>query len=306
MNMKQTVAAMGAAVLAAFLSQMPAYASGEKSMTCLRAGADLIKFCGAGAVTMPVNAESSGIEWIEDQAIAQLFVDAGVDGTFVSCRSRSDVMVGHNSHRALKRLPPASTFKIPHTLVALKTSAVSDINESFAWDGSPRRFGFWERDMTLAEAFEASNLHVYQEVASRIGRVELESSLVEFNYGNRQVGPWLSSFWLQGPLEISAVEQCRFLLSLATGQFPVDNVQWKVLRQLMASDAGGGVTLYAKTGWANAPDPGPGWWVGWIEGTFGVVAFALQIDMPEPAHAALRVELGSKALVVLDLLPSIP
>ncbi len=226
-----------------------------------------------------------------------------MDGTFVSCRHPDGVMSGHNSERAMRRLPPASTFKIPHTLIALEKGAVSGPDEIFEWDGKPRTFRSWERDMTLGEAMQASNVPVYQEIAGRIGQDHMEAYLESFEYGTGQAGDSLTDFWLVGPLEISAIEQCRFLLRLAAGQLPVAEKHLQALRAMLGTDVGGGVTLYAKTGWATAPGPGPGWWVGWLEGPFGRVAFALNIDLLEAGQAPLREKLGRKSLQALGILP---
>jgi beta-lactamase class D len=243
------------------------------------------------------------LEWTDHPGIERLFTQAGVDGTFVSCRQPQGVMTGHGAQRAMQRLAPGSTFKIAHTLIALDTDVVAGPNEEFTWDGAPRTFEFWERDMTLADALSVSNPFVYGEVATRIGGERMRQYLAAFDYGNRKVGDSLIDFWLTGPLEISAIEQCRFMLRLAAGELPADERHLHTLRELLASDAGDGVTLYAKTGWASAPEPGPGWWVGWVEGPFGRAAFALNIDMPDPAMARHRVELGTRALQALGYLP---
>jgi beta-lactamase class D len=246
---------------------------------------------------------SIALQWNDHAGLGRLFSEAGVDGTFVSCRQADGVMTGHNSQRAMRRLPPASTFKIPHTLFALESGVVSGPGEMFEWDGAARTFAVWERDMTLADAMRVSNVPVYREVASRIGRARMQKYLESFDYGSREVGESLADFWLVGPLEISAVEQCRFLLRLAAGEMPVAEAQLQELRAMMATDMSESITLYAKTGWATAPEPGPGWWVGWLEGPFGRAAFALNIDLLEAAQAPLREGLGHKALQVLGLLP---
>lgn len=257
----------------------------------------------AAHCVVPAAADPVEIAWQDERAVSRLFSEAGIEGTFVSCRQPDGVMTGYNPERALERLPPASTFKIPHTLIALQSGAVSGPDEAFEWDGKPRAFRSWERDMTLAEAMQASNVPVYRGVASRIGRDRMQTHLESFDYGSRQVGESLSDFWLVGPLEISAAEQCRFLLRLATGRLPVDPEHLQTLRAMLATDAGDGVTVYAKTGWTTAPDPGRGWWAGWVEGSFGTAAYAIEIDMTDAGQAPLREQLGREALRLLGLLP---
>lgn len=60
--------------------------------------------------------------------------------------------------------------------------------------------------------------------------------------------------------------------------------------------------LYGQTGWANAPDQGVGWWVGWVQKGGQVYAFALNMEMPTLADARQRVELGKASLKVLGVL----
>jgi len=47
-----------------------------------------------------------------------------------------------------RRTLPASTFKIPHALIALDTGVVSD-STTMKWDGTKQDFPVWERDHTL-------------------------------------------------------------------------------------------------------------------------------------------------------------
>ena len=254
------------------------------------------------AVPTSAVARGSAVSWASSSTIERLFNEAGVTGTFVSCRTPGGVVTGVDAERAMQRFPPASTFKIPHTLIALEAGVVEGTQEMFEWDGAPRLVSSWQRDMTLAEAMKASNLHVYQEIARRIGPERMREWVGGLGYGNGESGAKLDRFWLEGPLEISAVEQCRFLLRLAAGQTPVSAETLAVLRDMLEEDRGRGIRLYAKTGWAGFPGPGIGWWVGWAEGPFGMAAFALNIDMPDSSYAPRRIELGRQALHALGFL----
>ena len=54
-----------------------------------------------------------------------------------------------------RRTLPASTFKIPHALIALDTGVVSD-STTMKWDGTKQDFPAWERDHTLDAPSTAS------------------------------------------------------------------------------------------------------------------------------------------------------
>ncbi|MEL6464808.1 MAG: penicillin-binding transpeptidase domain-containing protein, partial [Pseudomonadota bacterium] len=57
-----------------------------------------------------------------------------------------------NPARAQQRFSPASTSKIPHTLIALE-SGLATPETVFAWDSVHRSSRTWNRDQTLASAF---------------------------------------------------------------------------------------------------------------------------------------------------------
>lgn len=253
---------------------------------------------------MPALALGSGeVRWQERPEIARLFAEAGVNGTFASCRTADGVVTGHNAERATRRFIPASTFKVPNTLIVLEAGVMDGIGEVFAWDGEPKWVSAWERDMGLREALRVSNLHVYQELARRVGHKAMADRVESLGYGNAHIGEAVDRFWLEGPLEISAVEQCRFMLRVAARELGFPDTAHDFLEETLAEPAGEGITVFAKTGWGNATDPDIGWWVGWVEGPFGIAGFALNMDIHESADASKRVSLGRRALGQLGYLP---
>ena len=70
----------------------------------------------------------------------------------------------------------------------------------------------------------------------------------------------------------------------------------------MLQDQGEHWQLYGKTGWENAPEPGVGWWVGWVTKDDQVYAFALNIDIKKPSDAKKRLEIGKASLKALGIL----
>jgi len=75
----------------------------------------------------------------------------------------------------------------------------------------------------------------------------------------------VDTFWLRGALAISAVEQTRFLDRLARQLLPFPLQAQRAVREITLVEQGPGWELHAKTGWQNGPNPGVGWWVGWVE-----------------------------------------
>ncbi len=156
--------------------------------------------------------------------------------------------------------------------------------------------------MGLRNAIKISNVPVYQELARRTGLGPMRKNLAVIPYGNAETGGEVDTFWLKGPLKISAVEQAEFLARLAQGKLPfADEIQQSV-REIAQLEKGDDWVLYGKTGWATTLDPDIGWWVGWVVKQGQVFSFALNIDMPDKADVAKRVQLGKASLKMLGIL----
>lgn len=141
--------------------------------------------------------------------LATVFEDFGMPGTFAVYDVAAGNVIVVDSARATRRYTPASTYKIPNSLIALETGAVADETEVVPYGGEPQPFEAWEQDMDLRDAFAASNVPVYQEIARRIGLERMQEWVDRLDYGNRELGDVPDRFWLDGPLAISALEQVQ-------------------------------------------------------------------------------------------------
>lgn len=242
-------------------------------------------------------------QWEDSAEVAAIFSGAGVQGTFVLYDLVDDRLVGHDETRARKRYVPASTFKFVNALIGLTRGHVHGLDEVLPYGGGPQLFRAWERDMNLREAFPASNVPVFQGLARRIGLEAMQRDVLRLEYGNADIGRVIDRFWLDGPLEISAVEQVHFLAQLAVGRLPFPPGAQRAVRDIARIERGDGWTLFGKTGWANPGEAGVGWWVGWVRTSARVYAFALNIDMQSIDDAPKRIEIGRASLAALGVLP---
>lgn len=249
-------------------------------------------------IALPLHAQ----EWKESPQIGQLFNEAEVTGTFVLYDVAANRYTGHDAVRAKERFVPASSFKIAHTLIGLNAGVVKGVEDVLPYGGKPQPFKAWEKDMSLREAIASSNAAVYQELARRIGPARMAEGLNKLAYGNRKIGKAIDEFWLEGPLAISAIEQVQFLSKLANGVLPFPTDLQERTRQIIELENHDGLILYGKTGWENAPNPGIGWFVGWVLKDNKVYAFALNIDIRHAADAKTRVELAKASLKQLGVL----
>jgi beta-lactamase class D len=246
---------------------------------------------------------ADAFDWEESSRVGEVFKHSGVTGTFVLYDAAAQKYIGFNRDRAETRFVPASTFKIPNSLIGLAVGAVKSVDEILLYRGHSKPFTkAWEKDMGLREAIVLSNVPIYQELARRIGLDRMRSWVREMGYGNEEIGTTVDTFWLKGPLKISAIEQTQFLAKLAQGRLPFPEEVQRSVRDIVRLDKGPGWTLYGKTGWENAPDPGVGWWVGWVQKGDSIYTFALNIDIRKESDAGKRIELGRESLKALGII----
>ncbi|MGI5204850.1 class D beta-lactamase [Spirillospora sp. CA-108201] len=240
---------------------------------------------------------------VERDDLRAVFDAAGVRGSFTMLDVKTGSTTVVDRRLAQTPLVPASSFKVPHALVALETGAVRSPDEVIPWDGTPQPFPEWEQDMTMREAVRVSNAAAFQVIARRIGLQRERQWLNRLGYGNRRTGTKVDRFWLDGPLKISGVEQTRFMERLAAERLPASRAHQRTVRDLIKQEEKDGYKLFAKSGWQNAPGPGTGWWTGWVERGGRVYTFALNIDIVEAADAGKRAAVSRELLQRLNVLP---
>lgn len=259
----------------------------------------------AVAVTLISANQVMALTWREEPSLRPLFEKAGVDGTFVVLDERERLWRGTNRQRAEQRFSPASTFKIPNSLIALSLGVVASVDQLIPYTGDPNPFmREWLEPMGMRGAIRVSNVPLYQELARRIGLARMQAAIQRLHYGNEQIGNNVATFWLRGPLAISAIEQTQFLAGLAKRTLPFPVIAQQQVAEITRIDGGPGWSLHAKTGWQNAPGAGVGWWVGWVQRGDQVYPFALNIAMSGSADAPKRERLGRESLKALDIIPT--
>ena len=158
----------------------------------------------------------------EEPDIAALFERYGAEGSMIVASLDGGTEYIHNEPRSTRRYLPASTFKIPNTLIALSEGVIADENELIPWDGKEREWQAWNRDQTLRSAFALSCVWCYQRFAAEIGDERYRRYLAALDYGNRLTGEEVTTFWLEGALAISVREQIDFLRRLYREALPFE------------------------------------------------------------------------------------
>ncbi|MDN5092065.1 class D beta-lactamase [Aliarcobacter butzleri] len=226
-----------------------------------------------------------------DVELENLFKKYQVEGTLVLESLNTKKVDIYNEKRANTPFSPASTFKIPNTLIALNEGVVNK-DSIIVWDKKVREFDAWNKDQTLQSAFKSSCVWCYKEFASKIGVEKYKKYLKELNYGNKTIGKDVTDFWLDESLRITAFEEIRFLKQLQANNLSFKQEDINLLKELMIDEKSENYVVRAKTGWEGKY----GWYVGYVETKNDVWFFALNIDTKTKEDLAKRKALTLEAL----------
>lgn len=216
--------------------------------------------------------------------------------------SKNRDSLSYNPLRIDSAYLPASTFKIPNTLIALEEGAIRGLNDTIKWDGLKRSIDDWNKDQSLKSAFKYSCVWFYQELARRIGLQKYTFWLNKLEYGNQIAGPGIDDFWLQGDIKISARQQITFLKKTYFKEYPFKAKNFDILKKIMLVDSTDHYKLYAKTGWGARLQTQVGWYVGYIESKGRVWFFAANLVIRKEEDSRFRKELVLAALKDLKII----
>ncbi len=205
-------------------------------------------------------------------------------------------------HVCTARVSPASTFKVPHALIALDAKVVSGPNHLMSWDGVVRPVKAWNQSHTLATAIAASVVWYFRRLALLIGRSTMVAGLHILNVGNQRIGKALDLFWLDGSLRISPLEQVEFWHRLVSGKHGLSQRAGEQTLSMVVLGRDKDTVFVGKTGWFRMPEvTNVGWLVGCLidakNDTKGIsrtnhrprICFASVVYADEPFdHAAFR------------------
>ncbi len=207
---------------------------------------------------------------------------AGVSGAILIYDLAANTYFSNDFKWANKGHLPASTFKIPNSIIALETGVVENDGTLFEWDGEERRMEIWEQDLVFSEAFHFSCVPCYQEVARKIGVDKMTSFLDTLNYGTMQVDSTnIDMFWLEGASRITQFQQIDFLKRLYQSELPISERTERIMKRMMVIEANELYKLSGKTGWSISNGKDNGWFVGLVEAQGNAYFFAANLE-PQP------------------------
>jgi len=237
----------------------------------------------------------------DQEKLVAVFDDNNVEGTIVVESLLGDRTFIYNSERASVEYSPASTFKIPNSLIALGLGVVTSKESGFEWDGEDKGRAQWNQDQTLESAFKVSCVWCYQEIARNVGAARYRAALRDLNYGNRNIGDQVDMFWLNGDLAISAWGQIEFLRSFYREETGHKSAEVDLVKDIMLVELTDEYALHAKSGWTGSRLH-TGWYVGYVMAQTGTWLFAMNMDMEDASQAPLRHDVTVQALQALEII----
>ncbi len=237
------------------------------------------------------------ISFAEDEELKKIFQKANIEGTLVLSSLDSKQNYIYNIKRSLTQYIPASTFKIPNTLIALEEKIIQDEYEIIIWDGVIRAYEPWNKNQNLQTAIAVSCVWCYDKFAKQIGKEKYLKYLQKLDYGNHKVGDTVSKFWLEGDIKISAIEQIDFLQRLYKNQLSFNQKYSDIIKKILIIEKNDNYTIRAKSGWSGTV----GWYVGYIEKADEVWFFAFTGDINKE-QLKYRKQIVMDALKIKSLL----
>ncbi|MBP9791651.1 MAG: class D beta-lactamase [Rickettsiales bacterium] len=233
----------------------------------------------------------------DDHDIDKILKQHKATGTIIIA-SQNRIEYIFNLNRAKSLLSPASTFKIPNSIIAIETGAIKDQNEIVPWDRTKYDIETWNQDQTLRTAFKYSCFPTYQYLAGKIGVENYNIFLKKLQYGTYEINQGnLRDFWLKDKgLYTSPLDQINFLQRLYEKKLPISEHTYSILKDIMLVENEKDYKLYAKTGAATENWQGHGWYVGYVIAKGKPWFFVTNIDIHNYDDLPKRINITKEVL----------
>jgi len=245
---------------------------------------------------------------IEQKAFQKILDSTNVAGAILIYDQKKNTYYSNNFQKAKESSLPASTFKIPNSIIGLELGLIEGEQTIFEWDGEKRAYAFWEKDLALKEAFQQSCVPCYQEMARKIGTKRMQENLDKLHFGEMDVTDKnIDLFWLEGQSKINPFQQIDFLLRLYQNQLPIKKTTTETVKNILKIKTTDGYIWSGKTGLSVIDQKDTGWFVGYIEKKDNVFYFATKItpktkELSRKAFISLRKEVTILALTELGII----
>ncbi len=246
-------------------------------------------------------AEQSRYQWnISAEKVSTIDLSAyfsGYEGSFVLYDLNGDTWNIYDMEQATLRTAPDSTYKIYDALFGLEEGVIAPNDSFMAWNETDYPFEAWNADQDLYSAMQSSVNWYFQEIDKQIGSSAIQGYIQKIGYGNENISADLSSYWMQGTLKISPVEQVELLTALHNNNFDFAPENVKAVKNAICLFSSEGKNLYGKTGTGRVDGQDVnGWFVGYIETAGNAYFFATNIQAAENATGSKASEISLSIL----------
>ncbi|MDN3596901.1 class D beta-lactamase [Zunongwangia endophytica] len=210
----------------------------------------------------------------------QSIIDSNnVKGSILIYDLKKDLFYSNNFDWAKIGRLPASTYKIPHSIIALETNVVENDSTLFKWNGEKRAYKIWEQDLILRDAFQYSCVPCYQEIANKIGEKRMNGYLNKLQFGDMDVNSVnLDLFWLEGESNITQFQQIDFLKRFINSELQISKRTEQILKRIAIIEENDEYEFYGKTGLSIRNGNNNGWFVGYLKSEEDTYIFATNIE----------------------------
>ncbi|PMC33911.1 hypothetical protein CJ195_26195 [Bacillus sp. UMB0899] len=202
-----------------------------------------------------------------------------LSGSAVLYDTNKDQYTIYNEGESTTRFAPNSTYKIYSALFALENGIITKDSSLLTWDGTLSKYDKWNQDQDLFTAMEHSTTWYFQHLDRQLGKENLQSYFEQMNYGNQEFSSNIDSYWMDGSLKISPVEQIDMLKKFYKNEFSFDQSNIQIVKNSILLEESNKNRLSGKTGTAELNGENvDGWFIGYVETADNTFFFAVHIE----------------------------
>lgn len=241
---------------------------------------------------------------VSERNFKSQFEKYGVDGCFVLYNMADNEFIRYNADLCDSGYIPASTFKIPHSVIALEEGIILDTSQVIIWNGHKWPNESWNRHQTLRSAIKNSCIWVYTGFAEQINIDKYHQYVNSFEYGNKDLTGPPTRFWLAGNFRISANQQIDFLRKFYNYDLQVSQKSIDLVKEMIVLEQTDHYKLSGKTGGGVlSENEYIMWLVGYVEKGNKVYFYAMNFKSADFARTSpARYEITKDILRELKVL----